>query len=310
MGRKRRQKASVSVDLDNLGCYYRAYGIDGPRPEDLVYKLGIPRYLDLFAELGVRATLFVVARDLEKPQNLEIILRARDEGHEIASHSFDHPVRFRSLPRDEKERQVAAAENKISEAVGNRPAGFRAPGWDIDEETLGILADRGYLYDSSIIPTLAVPALKLVHWIKGGGRKGTTSGGKNTAAFAPNRPYRPDPHRMWKRGESPVVEIPFTATPLLRLPFYASWHLAFRFVTLGPDYRLLRLFRTPVNYGLHPIEMIDCSEADFSPLLNAQPGFTIPWREKRRKIGNLLAKMKEDYEIVTLEEVAKREMEK
>ena len=36
---------------------------------------------------------------------------------------------------------------------GVRPVGFRAPGYAIDETVYTLLEERGYLYDSSLLPT-------------------------------------------------------------------------------------------------------------------------------------------------------------
>lgn len=301
---KKKPGASIGVDVDTLGSYYQAYGIAGQPAEDPVYSRGVPRYLELFRELGIKATFFLVARDLDHPVRLEIARRIRDEGHEIGSHSLTHPFRFRSLPRAEKERQIREAEEKIENLLGVRPRGFRVPGWDVDEETLSILEARGYLYDSSVLPSLILPLLKLVHLIKGGAKRGTTGMGKNLCALAPSRPYFPSRKNIWKRGGHSLVELPLTVTPFIRLPFSGSWHLALNFAGHPLDFQLLRRFNVPINYELHPIEMIDYSEGEYPPAIKAQPGFATPWREKRRGIGELLGRVKSDYRLLTLSEQA------
>ena len=60
---------SVSVDLDALGCYYRIHALPGAPPEPArfaVLRRCLPRFADLFARHGVRATFFVVGQDLEE----------------------------------------------------------------------------------------------------------------------------------------------------------------------------------------------------------------------------------------------------
>ena len=305
---KKKPGASIGVDVDTLGSYYQAYGIAGKPAEDPVYSRGVPRYLELFRELEIRATFFLVARDLDHPAQLEIARRIRDEGHEIGSHSLTHPFRFRSLPRPEKERQIREAEEKMENLLGVRPRGFRVPGWDVDEETLSILESRGYLYDSSVLPSLILPLLKLVHLLKGGAKRGTTGMGKNLCALAPSRPYFPSRKSIWRRGGHSLLEIPISVTPLIRLPFFASWHLALNFFIYPWDYYLLRWLNVPINYELHPIEMIDYSEGDYPPAIKAQPGFATPWRKKRQGIGDLLRRVKSDYRIVTFREQAELEI--
>jgi len=59
---------SVSVDLDALGCYYRIHALPGAPPEPARYAIlrrCLPRFAELFARHGVRATFFVVGADLD-----------------------------------------------------------------------------------------------------------------------------------------------------------------------------------------------------------------------------------------------------
>ena len=46
--------------------------------------------------------------------------------------------------------EIERAHELLSEVAGERIQGFRAPGYDISAEILGVLEDLGYLYDSSI----------------------------------------------------------------------------------------------------------------------------------------------------------------
>ena len=58
--------AAVSVDLDGFAAMYRTRRWDPPRTvRDLnaVHSDALPRFLDLFDELGIRATFFVVGED-------------------------------------------------------------------------------------------------------------------------------------------------------------------------------------------------------------------------------------------------------
>jgi polysaccharide deacetylase family protein (PEP-CTERM system associated) len=108
--------------------------------------------LDMLAEARAQATFFIVGEIAE--HNPQLIRRIAREGHEIASHSWDHrrvhhftPASFREDVRRSKE----ALENISGEAV----VGFRAPTFSIMRETawaLDVLADLGMIYDSSIYP--------------------------------------------------------------------------------------------------------------------------------------------------------------
>jgi len=144
----------LTFDIEHWYEGYRYRGIDGwqqypPRDDRTVARL-----LDLLAESRQRATLFFTGRYAnEFPQ---IVKRAAKEGHEIASHSYEHAV----LPELVDLREFRADLLKsiaLLESIGEvKIRGYRAPKWSISgrsrEGVLGILAEEGLEYDSSFFP--------------------------------------------------------------------------------------------------------------------------------------------------------------
>ena len=59
--------------------------------------------------------------------------------------------------RDQIVADLVAAEDAIAEATGERPLGFRGPGFSWSPQLLEVLAERGYLYDASTLPTYLGP---------------------------------------------------------------------------------------------------------------------------------------------------------
>src|SRR5918911_851888 len=60
---------SVSVDLDAIECYFRIHALPGPPPESArfaILRRCLPRFADLFDRQGIKATFFVVGRDLDE----------------------------------------------------------------------------------------------------------------------------------------------------------------------------------------------------------------------------------------------------
>ncbi len=87
--------ATISIDVDPVDLHLIGYGFPGLPADPLVYTHALPRLAEVFARCGVRATFFVVGRDAaSQAQVLGGLARA---GHEIASHSFSHPMAFASL---------------------------------------------------------------------------------------------------------------------------------------------------------------------------------------------------------------------
>ena len=58
---------ALSVDLDPLTAYYEIHGLGTPPPqvEHTILRNALPRFEELFDAAGVRATFFVVGREIE-----------------------------------------------------------------------------------------------------------------------------------------------------------------------------------------------------------------------------------------------------
>ncbi|MGZ8285385.1 MAG: XrtA system polysaccharide deacetylase [Allosphingosinicella sp.] len=108
--------------------------------------------LDLFAEAKVKATFFTLGWVAERHPAL--IRRAAAEGHEIASHGWDHERVF-NLGAEGFRADLRRAHEAIADAAGVAPKGYRAPSFSIDARTPWahpILAEEGYAYSSSVAP--------------------------------------------------------------------------------------------------------------------------------------------------------------
>lgn len=108
---------------------------DGPGPST-------PAVLDALAKEGVRATFFVLGRQAER--HPEVLRRMAAEGHEIASHGFDHGILlFRGGAHVED--QLERAATAITAATGSAPRPlFRAPHGYRGPATARAAARRGY----------------------------------------------------------------------------------------------------------------------------------------------------------------------
>lgn len=124
---------------DSLGIItHQAYGP----------KVGVRRILDILDRAGVRSTFFVpgFTADLH-PSAVRDIAAA---GHEIANHGYHH-LRPAGLSREEQITELDRGSDAIARVTGQRPVGFRAPMWDLSWELPELLAERGFLYDSSLM---------------------------------------------------------------------------------------------------------------------------------------------------------------
>jgi peptidoglycan/xylan/chitin deacetylase (PgdA/CDA1 family) len=109
-------------------------------------QVGIGRLLDALAHHDVRATFFIPGWDVERYP--EVMRRIAEAGHEPAAMGYAHE-NFSALPVDRQDQVLARTETAFQHAFGVRPQGWRAPEGLMSLETRGILAARGYRYDSS-----------------------------------------------------------------------------------------------------------------------------------------------------------------
>ena len=109
---------------------------------------GMPRILALLARRGVRATFFCPGFTAERYPDL--LRRVRDEGHEIAHHGYLHES-VAGMTAAEEATMIDKGLEALEKVVGERPVGYRAPMWETTYATPGLLLDRGFLYDSSLM---------------------------------------------------------------------------------------------------------------------------------------------------------------
>ncbi|NOV28399.1 XrtA system polysaccharide deacetylase [Methylomonas sp. ZR1] len=110
------------------------------------------RILDLFAQHQVKATFFTLGWVAERyPQ---LVKRIVDEGHELASHGYQHTRVTEQTP--EQFREDIRIGRQILEDIGGQPiVGYRAASYSIGAKNLWaleVLEGEGFQYSSSIYP--------------------------------------------------------------------------------------------------------------------------------------------------------------
>ncbi len=107
---------------------------------------GVYNLLELFRRYEVKATFFIAGWDVERyPQAMEAIAM---DGHEVAASGYLHED-FSKLSPAEQAAVLDRSEEVLQRVFGRKPVGFRAPDRLLSKETRGLLASRGYRYDSS-----------------------------------------------------------------------------------------------------------------------------------------------------------------
>lgn len=294
---------SVQVDVDTERDLLGFYGIEYVEEdkENIVYTRALPRFAELFAELHIRATFFVVGRDLVCDASRAVVRGLSSAGHEIANHTQTHPFRFAAMGTQEKRREIQDAGTMIESVTGDRPAGFRAPGYDVDSDVLQTLVELEYLYDSSVMPSAFNVAFKVVSRLLGS-RSALTGYGAVGLAVAPTTPYYPDFTSLYRaRSKGPLLEIPVSCVPYCRLPFYANFNLFSGNMLFDICSRLLA--GRHVNYVFHAVEMLDPSEIDSR--LHRHPNARLPIAKKRASCREFLRKLRKGRRIRLSKQIAR-----
>jgi hypothetical protein len=301
-------KASISIDLDGIGCYYKIHGLGVPPPEleHAILERALPRAAALFAKHGVHVTWFVVGRDVEShAPNGDRLKALADAGDELGNHSYSHPYELARLDAREIDDEIARCD-RILRALSPRVRGFRAPGYDVSPVMLDVLARLGYRYDSSVFPSPGYYAAKglVMSALAALGRPSGAVMTNPRLLAAPPEPYRPAMTAPWRRGQAPLVELPIATTPWLRV------HAIGTSLLVAPAWLRERLVdamakRDFWNLELHGIDFAD-AELDGIPgeLVERQPDLRIPIAEKLERFERLLERVKARWKIVTLGEMA------
>jgi hypothetical protein len=104
------------------------------------------------------------------------------------------------------------------------------------------------------------------------------------------------------------VEIPIATTPFLRLPFYSTVLFALGRTVFDASYSLVRR-RRAFTYELHSIDLADYEEDGLGhryPGIDRHPSMGRPVGEKVAMLRYVIAQFRNDYELVTLAEMAGR----
>lgn len=272
----------LSVDVEDwfqVGAFETVIGRDSWSSLTTRVERNCDAILGLFAEAGVKGTFFTLGWVAKRHPAL--MRRIAGEGHEIASHGWDHARVFRMKP-EEFAHDLDTSRKTIEDASGETVRGYRAPSFSIDHRTPWaheILAEQGYLYSSSVAP--------IVH---------DHYGWREAPRFA----FRP-------LANSPLVEIPVTTATFAGRRLAAGGGGFFRVLPYGFSRWAIRQVNRrdgrPAVFYFHPWEV----DPDQPRVSNA------PLRSRLRHYTNLdgmaakLRQLVREFAWGRMDELAQRE---
>jgi len=301
-----RPLCAISVDLDEVHHYFAIHGSTPPASAAVhaVYERGLRRFRDFAAGERLPLTLFAVGADVERPENAALLRQMADRGHELGNHTFDHQYDLTRHDEAQIRAQIERANEIIAARAGQRPTGFRAPGYTMSDAVYRALAASGMAYSSSVFPCPWYYAAKAAA-IGGYRLAGKTSSSiisSPRVLSAPRAPYRTgQPYFVAGGG---VLELPIQVTPRLRLPFIGT-----SLIGLGP--RLARRLAASlvgqafVNLELHGIDLLDQHDG-LGELAPHQLDLRVPLATKWDVLAEVVSVFRgAGYSFVRLDEAAR-----
>jgi peptidoglycan/xylan/chitin deacetylase (PgdA/CDA1 family) len=110
--------------------------------------VGVPRILEILARHEIKATFFIPGYSAHRYP--DVVRAVAGAGHEIAHHSYFHENTI-GMDAETEAAMLDLGLRALHEVAGVRPEGYRAPMWELTYNTPRLLAERGFLWDSSLM---------------------------------------------------------------------------------------------------------------------------------------------------------------
>ncbi|GGJ37627.1 polysaccharide deacetylase family protein [Paenarthrobacter histidinolovorans] len=148
-----RAAASFTFDVDAESCTI-AHDPSSTRRMSLMShqsygpRIAVPRLLQILQRQDIKATFFIPGFTAESYP--DVVRRIADDGHEIAHHGYLHEP-MQGIDAATEASYLDRGLEALESVAGVRPVGYRAPWWELNWQSPALLADRGFLYDSSLL---------------------------------------------------------------------------------------------------------------------------------------------------------------
>jgi peptidoglycan/xylan/chitin deacetylase (PgdA/CDA1 family) len=112
-------------------------------------RVGLDRVLRLLDKHNIPATFFMPSVSLAITP--EMATKIKKSGrHEFGIHGWIHEMNM-TLPDSAERALLTKALAEMTQLTGTKPTGYRAPSWNFSPNTLSILRDMGFRYESSLM---------------------------------------------------------------------------------------------------------------------------------------------------------------
>ncbi len=295
------------MDLDNEWAYLKTHGDPAWESYPSYLSTVVPRILHVLARRKLLITVFVVGQDAALEYNHEALAQIASAGHEIGNHSLRHDPWLHLFSEHDLEQELAEAERHIQAATGQKPTGFRGPGYSQSSTMLRVLARRGYAYDASSLPSFIGPIARAYYFATGQfdaeqRERLNRLFGSWKDGLRPLKPYR------WRFNGASLLEMPVTTFPVIRVPIHLSYvmYLAGFSTVLAQTYFntalwTCRLFGVEPSILLHPLDFLGGEDV---PRLQFFPSMRMSSQQKIAIVERCLNSMVHLFDVRSVGEHA------
>ncbi len=140
---------SFDVDNETISLRYGEPTVGALSQGEYGARVGLGRVVDLLDRYEIPASFFIPAVSLQLNPAMAGVIKAAGR-HEFAIHGWIHELNT-SLGAAEERDLLVRAIAYVEEVTGARPVGYRAPSWNFSPNTLDIIRELDFLYDSSLM---------------------------------------------------------------------------------------------------------------------------------------------------------------
>lgn len=146
-----RVAALLSFDVDNetIAVRYGEPTVGSLAEMQYGARVGLPRIVTLLDAHKIPATFFIPSVSLAITPSMAGLIKASGR-HEFGVHGWIHELNA-TLPDSAERALLKKAVSELTALTGIKPTGYRAPSWNFSPNTLSILRDMGFRYESSLM---------------------------------------------------------------------------------------------------------------------------------------------------------------
>ena len=140
---------SFDVDNETIAIRYGEPTVGSLSQMQYGARVGVERIVTLLDAHHIPATFFIPSVSLAITPSMAGLIKTSGR-HEFGVHGWIHEMNM-TLPDSAERALVTRAVAELTAMTGTKPTGYRAPSWNFSPNTLSILRDMGFRYESSLM---------------------------------------------------------------------------------------------------------------------------------------------------------------